>query len=102
MSLPKTYKTKEVAEHFSCSVEWLSKFARKNGTCRIIGKRVAFTDNNIDALMEAMRPAPTLSEHATRSGGFEAALARRQNKEQAERERASKSGPRTRRPMRTK
>lgn len=64
----------EVAARFGCSERTLRKMARDYGLCRVIGKVMMLTDDDVQALLEAMKPCPSPYTDAGRSGTTAAPL----------------------------
>ncbi|WP_439625870.1 helix-turn-helix domain-containing protein [Shinella sp.] len=55
---PRVYTPDQVAKHFGWSERKVREFAREIGACRILGNRMVFTQDDLDALIEASKPAP--------------------------------------------
>ncbi|MGB3811671.1 MAG: hypothetical protein WA950_00470 [Shinella sp.] len=58
-SLPKVFTPEELAIHFGWSPRKIREFARQTGACRILGNRMVFTQEDVNALLEALKPPPT-------------------------------------------
>jgi hypothetical protein len=56
--LPRVYTPDEVAKHFGWSPRKVREFAREIGACRILGNRMVLTQEDLDALIDALKPAP--------------------------------------------
>jgi hypothetical protein len=55
------YMTPEqFAQHFGWSARKVREIARGLGACRIIGNRMVLIQKDIDAILEASRPCPSL------------------------------------------
>jgi len=58
VTLPAYYTPAEVAEHFQVSERALRQQVRLLGCCRVIGKRIFLTCDDVSALLDAWRPQP--------------------------------------------
>ena len=67
-TLPSVFTPEQVAKHVGWSARKLREFASGLGTCRILGNRMVLTQQDVDAIMEASRPCPSLSTVAATSG----------------------------------
>lgn len=56
--LPHFFTPEEVAHHFGWSPRKVREFARQIGACRILGNKMVLTQEDLDALIEALKPAP--------------------------------------------
>lgn len=56
--LPHFFTPEEVAHHFGFSPRKVREFARQIGACRILGNKMVLTQEDLDALIEALKPAP--------------------------------------------
>lgn len=63
-SLPHIFTPEQVADHIGWSPRKLREFARGLGACRVLGNRMVLTQQDIDAIMEASRPCPSLYTNA--------------------------------------
>jgi hypothetical protein len=59
-SFPFYVTPEQFAEHFGWSAREVRRKAREIGACRIMGNAMILIQADIDALMEATRPAPKL------------------------------------------
>lgn len=65
--LPAVYTPEEVAKHIGWSPRKLRAFAREIGACRVLGNRMVLTRKDVEAILEASRPAPVPSRPAISS-----------------------------------
>ena len=72
--LPEVATADQLAARFGVPVRTLKEFAREIGACRILGNSMWFTEDDVNAIMEAARPCPSKSTSAVRSGTIEAPL----------------------------
>jgi hypothetical protein len=56
--LPPVFTPEQVAKHFGWSPRKLREFARGLGACRVLGNRMVLTQKDVDAILEATKPAP--------------------------------------------
>lgn len=73
-ALPEYLTPAELAEHLGVSERALRERARKIGACREFGKRLIMLQCDVDALLEDMRPCPSESTSAAKSGTIAARL----------------------------
>lgn len=57
--LPAYFTPAQVAEHFKISERALRLQVRQLGCCRIIGKRIFLTEDDLQLLLDSWRPQPT-------------------------------------------
>jgi hypothetical protein len=57
-SLGKVYTLSEVGNHLRMTNRAVAKIARAHGLCTISGRTMTFTEEDIDAIKQAMRVAP--------------------------------------------
>lgn len=50
---------KDFAEHFGFSEREVRKMAREIGACHVQGKRMILLENDVQMLLEAMKPCPS-------------------------------------------
>ncbi|MBW7947566.1 MAG: hypothetical protein H3C60_14325 [Sphingomonadaceae bacterium] len=79
VALPKLITVKQLIakfEEFGMKVNdrGLRKIPRAVGACRILGKEMFFTEDDVRNLVEAMKPCPSSSTSAAVSGTTEAPL----------------------------
>jgi hypothetical protein len=70
----KVITPKELALEWSCSQRRIRKRARELGACRVIGKTMFLTEDDINLLLEDARPCPSDSIETVDTGGSEAPL----------------------------
>ena len=68
IALPQVVNPQDLALHLGVSERVLRVVARKTGACRAIGKTKIFTETDVIALMEALKPFPSRSTGAAISG----------------------------------
>lgn len=73
MPLPAVHKPAEIAAHLGVSERLVRETARAHGACRVVGKTMVLTDDDLAVFMEAIR-CPSKSIVAARSGTIEAPL----------------------------
>lgn len=73
MTLPAVHKPAEIAAHLGMSERLVRETARAHGACRIMGKTMVLTDDDLAVFMEAIR-CPSKSTGAAKSGTIEAPL----------------------------
>lgn len=56
--LPPVFTPDQIAKHFGWSPRKVREFAREIGACRILGNKMVLTQEDLDALIEASKPAP--------------------------------------------
>ncbi|MBY0135557.1 hypothetical protein [Paracoccus yeei] len=66
--LPDYTTPKEIAFHLKVSERTVRAKARESGAYHLLGKRMILTDDDMSRLMEAMRPCPSKSTSAAKSG----------------------------------
>lgn len=74
---------KTLAAELGCSERALRSLARDIGACRIVGKRMIFLDEDVAALLDAMKPAPRRTPFTREgvelpTGGYAALVAARE------------------------
>jgi hypothetical protein len=78
---PAAIVAKLKAQGIDVSERTLRQFARRAGVCRIVGKAMFFMPNDVDALLEAMKPPPsdtsrTYAKHTLHPASSDLAAAR--------------------------
>jgi hypothetical protein len=61
MTLPETTTPAALAEHIGVSERFVRSIARKLGACRIFGHAMRLTNDDVQAIMEAVKPCPSRS-----------------------------------------
>ena len=61
MTLPETTTPAALAEHMGVSERFIRGIARKLGACRIFGHAMRLTNDDVQAIMEAVKPCPSRS-----------------------------------------
>jgi hypothetical protein len=57
MTLSKIYTLAEVAEYLRLSNRVVAKIARRHGLCMAAGRKLIFTDDDVEGIKQAMRTA---------------------------------------------
>lgn len=73
MPLPAVHKPAEIAAHLGVAERTVRETARTHGCCRVVGKTMVLTDDDLALFMEAIR-CPSKSTGAAKSGTIEAPL----------------------------
>lgn len=74
MVLPAFTTPAELAAHLGVPERTLRAKAREIGACRELGKTTILLEGDVQAILEAMRPCPSKSTGAAKSGTIEAPL----------------------------
>ena len=74
MKLPEHTTPDELAEHLGVSKRTLREKARELGTYRVLGKNMILLDEDVSALLEALKPCHSNSASADQSGTCPAPL----------------------------
>jgi hypothetical protein len=61
MTLPETTTPAALADHMGVSERYVRGLARKLGACRIFGHAMRLTNDDVQAIMEAVKPCPSRS-----------------------------------------
>ena len=62
MELPEVVTPAELAKRMGWSERRVRDLARRLGACRILGNRMVLTKEDVDAILEATKPAPLRSQ----------------------------------------
>lgn len=74
MIAPEHTTPADLAAHLGIPERRLRATARRIGACRIFGKTMVFTSDDVKAILEAARPCPSNSTAAAKSGTIAAPL----------------------------
>lgn len=58
MTLGHVYTLAEVAEHLRTTNRSVAKIARKHGLCMVNGRKITFTEEDVEGIKQAMRLVP--------------------------------------------
>src|SRR4051812_48906565 len=61
MTLPEITTPEQLASHLGWAEKRVRSMARRLGACRIMGNRMVFLPEDVNAIMEATRPCPSKS-----------------------------------------
>lgn len=62
--LPYIYTLDEAAEHLRLTNRGVAKIARRHGLCMLSGRKLLFSDKDIEAIRDTLRFAPAMPRHA--------------------------------------
>ncbi len=61
MTLPEYTTPEALADHLGWAVKRVRQMARRLGACRVLGSRMVFLPDDVNAIMEATKPCPSKS-----------------------------------------
>lgn len=62
----KVYTLTEAAERLRLTNRGVAKIARRHGLCMVTGRKLLFTERDIEAILDTMRAAPAEPRRGTR------------------------------------